>query len=595
MADSSNAKTNEPNHSDFPMPDEDDVTVVTTTGATKTDFIAAEMTELHIRYEINDRKGKADVKALQHHIKLLIALTDAFDSSTLRVFDNKNNRIKTFHEPKWLDSEYHQDHFQAHHANTQRKTVIVHRILSSKPLALLKSDPSVLQHLKSTRTFLRAHYWKQDEVELKDIGYLMSYIPTKHSKSYVINDMIRRSAQVTDLEWARVPAFRLIHAQPKVSLPGKAKTLKTHAFSVQVQTPDALKMNQILRQLYAHDKCYLPYSMSKKYPTAVAKAILNQNRLLKDTWLVILIGVPRAMMPHIIDNIRTIKGILSISDTDRTDSTGRWNIVVKETDFKAVRKSLSSRLSQWVNLCPSNIRDTPSPNFPPPQVYQKYATTDDNDSSSGQVSYMSSCAQSYGSLDDNDAADNHYFQPAETNGISYAAAVRQRDSPMAPTVTEVNVPMNPGIAHQLMSMQTNLKILQDRVGPNTPSTVTEASTSEANATLFTNRLDKFENNLQNLQLEMEKWMLEMRHMMQSQKALPLQGQHPPPTRAEPTDPSAFLPSPAKQPVIRDTPPRRSPNTIIPVEHSLPPIEVLASNVDGSFYNLSYTHLGIPAS
>jgi hypothetical protein len=73
------------------------------------------------------------------------------------------------------------------------------------------------------------------------------------------------------------PSFQLIHAQPKVSLPGKTKMLKTHTFSIQVQTKDVPQMNQALCQLYAADKFYLPYSMSKKFPTAVAKAILKQN------------------------------------------------------------------------------------------------------------------------------------------------------------------------------------------------------------------------------------------------------------------------------------------------------------------------------
>ncbi len=96
MADSLNAKAAEQKDADFLMPDDDDVTVVTATSQTKTDFIAAEMTELHVRYEINDRKGSPDAKASHFHVQLLIALTEAHDSSTLRIFDHNNNRIKTF-------------------------------------------------------------------------------------------------------------------------------------------------------------------------------------------------------------------------------------------------------------------------------------------------------------------------------------------------------------------------------------------------------------------------------------------------------------------------------------------------------------------
>jgi hypothetical protein len=38
-------------------------------------------------------------------------------------------------------------------------------------------------------TNINAHFWKEDEVALKDIGFLFSYIPSKHSKVSVIKDI----------------------------------------------------------------------------------------------------------------------------------------------------------------------------------------------------------------------------------------------------------------------------------------------------------------------------------------------------------------------------------------------------------------------
>jgi hypothetical protein len=89
--------------------------------------------------------------------------------------------------------------------------------------------------------------------------------------------MMAQIEKFPDLEWARIPAFQLIHGQPRVKLSGKNKLLKTHTFSVQVLSKDALKMNQVLRQLYPDDKFYMPYTMTKKFPMAVAKAIVQQN------------------------------------------------------------------------------------------------------------------------------------------------------------------------------------------------------------------------------------------------------------------------------------------------------------------------------
>jgi hypothetical protein len=154
MADSNDMNATELSTVDTIMTGDDDQTVITSPGATKTNFIAAKMTDLHLRYKIPYRNGKPDTNAYQLHVKFLIAFTDNFDSSTIRVFDNKNNRIKTFHEPKWMNKEYYNNHFKLHNAEAQHKTVIVHRILSTKPISGLKSDPQVLKHLKSTSTYL---------------------------------------------------------------------------------------------------------------------------------------------------------------------------------------------------------------------------------------------------------------------------------------------------------------------------------------------------------------------------------------------------------------------------------------------------------
>jgi hypothetical protein len=135
--------------------------------------------------------------------------------------------------------------------------------------------------------------------------------------------MIQRSEQYPEIKWARVPAFTLIHAQPKVKIPGTNKiAAKTHAFSIQVLAKDTVRMNQVLCMLYSNDKLYLPYSMAKTFPTAVAKAILQQNQLLKDTLVIALLGIHRELMPHIANNIHLTPGILGVSDTPCTDKTG---------------------------------------------------------------------------------------------------------------------------------------------------------------------------------------------------------------------------------------------------------------------------------
>jgi hypothetical protein len=199
--------------------------------------------------------------------------------------------VKSFSEPKWLNKEYFNHHFKIYVEEGQQKSIVVHRIMSKMTISSTKNDPSVIKHLKQSNTYLRGHFWKEDEVLLKDIGFLASYIPTKHSQEYVIKDMYERSSLSPDVDWNHAPAFKLIHAQPKMKLSGKQKLLKTHAFSVQVKAQDASKMNQFLRNIYKDEHLYMPYTMKRKFPQAVAKAIMQQNKTIKDTWLIILAGV----------------------------------------------------------------------------------------------------------------------------------------------------------------------------------------------------------------------------------------------------------------------------------------------------------------
>ena len=113
--------TNSPeagNNDDNPL-DDDDVTVVAETPTTKTDFIEAEMDDINIRYEIPFRKGQPHRDDYKIHVKLLQAITQAYDESTVWIYDNKNNRVKSFDAPKWQNKEYYDEHFTLHSETRQ--------------------------------------------------------------------------------------------------------------------------------------------------------------------------------------------------------------------------------------------------------------------------------------------------------------------------------------------------------------------------------------------------------------------------------------------------------------------------------------------
>ena len=161
---------------------------------------------------------------------------------------------------------------------------------------------------------------------------------------------------MTDLEWSYAPPFQLIHAQPRIKLTGKKNHIKTHAFSVQVLTENAATMNKFLQKIFEDEHLYMPYSMKKQFPKAVANASMQQNQLLKSTWVIVIVGIPRNVMPHLENDILESSGVTGISDTNRTDKSGRWNILVKEFEFKSIRKRLSTQIQAWVRELPHEIQ-----------------------------------------------------------------------------------------------------------------------------------------------------------------------------------------------------------------------------------------------
>jgi hypothetical protein len=165
-----------------------------------------------------------------------------------------------------------------------------------------------------------------------------------------------------------------------------------------------------MRSIYGNEHLYMPYNMKAQSPKAVAQAIVKQNQLITERYVIVLVGVSQDITNELKNKIlqETI-GATAISNTNRTDKMGRWYIIIKEKLFIKRRKHISANLHQWIQEYPAILHETKPDNFPPPQVNQKYV--DDDDDSSGHTSYMLGCTQTYGTMNNTDKADKAYFYP----------------------------------------------------------------------------------------------------------------------------------------------------------------------------------------
>jgi hypothetical protein len=250
-------------------------------------------------------------------------------------------------------------------------------------------------------------------------------------------------------------------------------------------------------------------------------------------------------------------GVIGISDTNRTDKTGRWHVLVTEEAFKTIRKSFTAKIATWANALPESLLSEIPPEFPLPSVYQKNGYEGDDDSSSGQDSYMSSCAQSYGSFDETNTDEEYYSPP----GRSYASVLSgYRDPPVAERIKEVRIPAKSKPNHAtISSIQATAKIaiLEEEIkslrtlikGAQTPSTVTETSAPDKSSQ--DDRITNIEANMAMMTSQFSNWMSELRQRDVNASNITTLA-----TTAQPPQPSESLPSNQKTDRLEETTPTR---------------------------------------
>jgi hypothetical protein len=169
-------------------------------------------------------------------------------------------------------------------------------------------------------------------------------------------------------------------------------------------------------------------------------------------------------------------------------------VLVQAKTFQKTRKYITANLETWLSQLPTVTHDATPTNYPPPQVHQKYFD-DDDDSSSGQASYMSSCAQSYGSFNEGDDANEAYFAHQEsTNNNSYADVARHATRNDGLSGKEIQFKAT---KLELRSIIATLqKEVNELKGSQTPSTVTaKITTPSSEAAQLTTRMEQFEDSV----------------------------------------------------------------------------------------------------
>jgi hypothetical protein len=173
---------------------------------------------------------------------------------------------------------------------------------------------------------------------------------------------------------------------------------------------------------------YVKLKLKKFLPASYANAMTLQNRYLSMVRTITIIGIPCTAMKLLKHTLFMNDEVTYVAATNKMDTLGRWDIITMNVCQENLRTWLAKNLAKWIEEIPMNeILELPA-NYPSASIQSQNATTDNDGSLQGDVSYLSSSAGSCDSVVQNyDDEANFHEAPSSgiIKGMSWAQAVSQ--------------------------------------------------------------------------------------------------------------------------------------------------------------------------
>ena len=363
-----------------------------------------EWKELHILIEITYNNKTEARTSSQKHLLVLQAMGNAFDPTELKIFDQKNRELPLQQCREMKDQANYEHRFTIHQGNGRH--YVIFRVSTTVGFQGLKRESAVMATLKKTGCYLKKHLWGQDKWDIVTLGFMVELDPGRH-----MPDEVRQ--QVLDLAKAKecvtVPSARFKLVAQRFKLRHNGSVCNADAYGVQCMRIDAQEVDRMMKKTYRVTKTYVKNRLRKESPQAYINALRMQNKYITNVKTVIIVGITRGMMAEIRPLLLAETNIDHVAETRKSNSIGRWDILTNETNRKQVIGTITEKLPTWIASCATD-HEKPE-DFPDPGITTKAETKED--SSQGDVSYLSSSAGSYDSIMENESGNDYDESPTQ--------------------------------------------------------------------------------------------------------------------------------------------------------------------------------------
>jgi hypothetical protein len=207
-----------------------------------------------------------------------------------------------------------------------------------------------MEYLRSNNIHVSIHNWKEEEWDLKVLGFFTHLHPGKMPIEYctkIVSNMIK-----SPKKHQRIPKFRI---KPIIMITSTSPTnLSVRTYAIEVKAQDSREMMSILKENIAPG-IFLPVQLKFINKIAFDKALIYISQKQDTTWTVVV--------NHITDGSffkleHKIKALLETDHVIHDAIKKMAKVLVNKQQFYEDRKKLKAHLAEWnAELDPDDIRE----------------------------------------------------------------------------------------------------------------------------------------------------------------------------------------------------------------------------------------------
>jgi hypothetical protein len=222
------------------------------------------------------------------------------------------------------------------------------------------------------------------------------------------------------------------------------KNSNADAYVVQCMRIDAQSVDMMMKTMHCDTLTYVKSKLPKDRPKAFVSALRVQNKYITNVKMIPLVGITRTTMTDMRPILLVEEHIQFVAATRKIDSIGRWDIITDDAHHLSVTNLIQENLTTWLETAATDL-DHPE-DFPDPGIKTRTSVFRE-DSSQGDILYLSTSAGSYDSMIEHEDADN--YNEAPTKSPNHATQSPCHAS--AGLKWQHIIPKPRHLAHQLMS------------------------------------------------------------------------------------------------------------------------------------------------